>query len=64
MRILDAMRARWSALVHRSAMRDELEEELRGHLQHRADDLERRGISRAEAERRARNEFGGFERYR
>ncbi|HEX4066528.1 MAG TPA: ABC transporter permease, partial [Acidobacteriaceae bacterium] len=64
MRLLDAMRARWSALVHRSAMRDELEEELRDHLQHRADDLERSGISRAEAERQARIEFGGFEHYR
>ncbi|HUB17149.1 MAG TPA: ABC transporter permease [Acidobacteriaceae bacterium] len=58
------MRARWSALVHRSTMRDELEEELRDHLRHRADDLERSGISREEAERRARIEFGGFERYR
>ena len=64
MRLLDAMRARWSALVHRSAMRDELEEELRDHLRHRADDLERSGISRAEAERQARIEFGGFEHYR
>ncbi|MFZ0272052.1 MAG: ABC transporter permease [Acidobacteriaceae bacterium] len=64
MRLLDAMRARWSALVYRSAMREELEEELRDHLQHRADDLERSGISRVEAERRARIEFGGFEHYR
>jgi MacB-like periplasmic core domain len=64
MRILDSMRARWFALVHRSAMRDELEEELRGHLQHRTDDLERGGMSRAEAERQARIEFGGFEHYR
>lgn len=64
MRLLDAMRASWSALMHRSAMRDELEEELRAHLQHRADDLERSGISRAEAERQARIEFGGIEHYR
>ncbi len=64
MRLLDAMRARWSALVHRSAMKDELEKELRNHLQHRADDLERSGMSRAEAERQARLEFGGFEHYR
>ena len=63
MRILDTMRARWSALMNRSAMRDELEEELRNHLQHRADDLERSGMSRAEAERQARIEFGGFEHY-
>ena len=64
MRLLDVMRARWSALVDRSASREELAEELRGHLQERADDLERSGISRAEAERQARLEFGGFEHYR
>lgn len=64
MRLLDALQARWSALVHRSAMRNELEEELRGHIAHRADDLERSGIPREEAERRARVEFGGLERYR
>ena len=64
MRLLDVMRARWSALAHRSALWDELEEELRDHLQHRADDLERSGMSRAEAMRQARIEFGGFEHYR
>jgi len=64
MRILDALRARWSALMYGSTMRDELEEELRNHLQHRADDLERSGMSRAGAERQARLEFGGFEHYR
>jgi len=37
----------------------EMEEELRSHVQHRADDLERSGLDRAEAERRARIEFGG-----
>src|SRR3569833_1446152 len=64
MRLLYAIRARWSALVHRSAASDELQEELRDHIQHRADDLERTGLSRAEAERQARIEFGGFEHYR
>ena len=37
----------------------EMEEELRSHIQLRADDLERSGLARAEAERRARIEFGG-----
>ncbi|HVT96257.1 MAG TPA: ABC transporter permease, partial [Acidobacteriaceae bacterium] len=64
MRLLDAIRARWSAPRHRSARMDELEEELRDHVRHRADDLERSGMSRAEAERQARIEFGGVERYR
>lgn len=42
----------------------ELDEELRSHIQHRADDLERGGMARAEAERRARVEFGGYQHYR
>jgi predicted permease len=41
-----------------------MEEELRSHLASRADDLERQGVSRAEAERQARLEFGGYERYK
>ena len=35
-------------------MKAEIEEELRAHIRHRADDLERSGLGRAEAERRAR----------
>ena len=42
----------------------DMEQELRSHIQFRADDLERSGLSRAEAERRARIEFGAYERYR
>ncbi|MGD0368335.1 MAG: ABC transporter permease [Acidobacteriaceae bacterium] len=49
---------------HRSQVAEEMHEELRSHIQHRADDLERLGLSRAEADRRARIEFGGYERYR
>jgi len=43
-------------------MNAEIEEELRSHIQHRADDLARSGLDRAEAERRACIEFGGRER--
>ncbi len=43
---------------------DALQEELREHILLRADDLERGGLSRAEAERRARIEFGAFDRHR
>src|ERR1700736_931819 len=39
-------------------------EELRSHIEHRADDLERSGLGRAQAERRARIEFGGQERFK
>jgi predicted permease len=42
----------------------DLEEELRSHIQLRADDLERSGLRRAEAERRARIEFGGHARFK
>src|ERR1700761_9777892 len=45
--------------LHRSQVDDDMEQELRSHIQHRADDLERSGLKRAEAERRARIEFGG-----
>ena len=41
-----------------------MEEELRSHIQHRTDDLERSGLTRAEAERRARIEFGGYVKYK
>jgi len=64
MRLLDALRFRIANLFKREQMNAELEEELRGHIQLRADDLERSGISRGEAERRARIEFGGHVRYR
>src|SRR5205823_12028382 len=48
---------------HRSQTESDLEEELRSHIQLRADDLERFGFTRAEAERRARIEFGGEARF-
>src|ERR1019366_2383037 len=49
---------------HRSEVAEEMEEELLSHIQHRADDLERSGMDRAMAERRARIEFGGCEKYK
>jgi hypothetical protein len=48
----------------RSQTENELEEELRAHIQLRADDLERFGLGRTEAERRARIESGGHERFK
>jgi predicted permease len=41
-----------------------MEEELESHVQLRADALERGGLDRAEAERRARIDFGGHARFR
>src|SRR5262245_31862619 len=42
----------------------ELDEELRSHVMLRADDLERAGLSRPDAERRARIEFGGHLKFK
>ena len=64
MRLFASLRSRVSALFHRSQINHEMEAELRSHLQHRADDLERYGLPRPEAERRARIEFGGYQRYK
>ena len=49
---------------HRSQMDDEMDEELRSHIALRVADLERSGMNRVEAERRAQIEFGGTERFK
>jgi len=49
-------------MLHRSRMEGEMDAELRFHIETYADDLVRRGVSREEAMRRARIEFGGIER--
>ncbi len=48
-------------VVGRRALEREMDDEFRSHIAHRADDLERRGLSRGVAERAARVEFGGVE---
>src|SRR6266581_935405 len=62
--ILAYFRSIASRFFHRSQTENDLEEELHSHIQLRADDLERFGLGRAEAERRARIEFGGEARFR
>lgn len=64
MRLVAAVRSFASSLLHRSQIEGDLDEELRAHIANRADDLERSGWPHAEAERRARIEFGGQERYK
>src|SRR5689334_1648745 len=54
-------RASLRYLFRRASIEREMDDEYRSHIQHRADDLERRGLSRHEAERAARAEFGGVE---
>ena len=64
MSLVASLRSLASTLFHRSRINIEMDEELRSHIQHRADDIERSGVSRREAERRARIEFGGFVRFK
>ncbi len=51
-------------LLSRDGAAGEIDEELRSHIAHRADDLVRGGLDRARAERQARVEFGGLEHYK
>jgi predicted permease len=64
MKLFGSLRSLPSALFRRSRINREIEDELCSHIQHRADDLERSGLRHAEAERRARIEFGGYERFK
>jgi putative ABC transport system permease protein len=64
MRFLAFLRSFAYAFFHRSRVEGEMDEELRSHIQSRADDLERSGMSRTEAERLARLEFGGYQKFK
>jgi predicted permease len=64
MKILAYFRSLAARFLHRGEAEADLERELGSHIQHRADDLERSGLARAEAERRARIEFGGQGRFK
>ena len=64
MKFLAYLRSLSGKFSRRSQVADDMDEELRSHIQHRADDLERSGMNRAEAERQARIEFGGQERFK
>src|SRR5690348_10422606 len=48
-------------LLQRDALEREMDEELRFHIETYAADLVRTGVSREEARRRARAEFGGLD---
>ena len=62
MRGYTCIRSLASAVFRRQRLEREMEEELRFHIERRAADLERSGLSPTEAARRARLEFGGRER--
>jgi putative ABC transport system permease protein len=53
-----------SRFFRRSKLEHEIDEEIQAHMQERADDLERLGLTKNDAMRRARLEFGGAERYK
>jgi macrolide transport system ATP-binding/permease protein len=55
------MRSMWRSLGHRARFESELDDEMRAHIEARADDLVRSGLPRDEAVRRARVEFGRVE---
>jgi hypothetical protein len=58
------LRSLAARFLRRAQTANDLDEELRSHIQLRADDLERSGVVRAEAERRARIELGSAERFK
>jgi predicted permease len=64
MKLFSSVRSVVSALLHRARVERDTDQELRAHVQNRAEDLERSGLTRAEAERRARIEFGGHEKFK
>jgi len=63
MSLFASIRTLASGLFLRHKVDREMNEELRSHIAHRADDLERSGVPRTEAERRAAVEFGGRVRF-
>jgi predicted permease len=56
------VRFRLRAIFHRAELERELDDELRFHLEHETAKLERNGVPRDEAVRRARLTFGGLDR--
>ena len=62
--MLGRIRRTWRAIRRRNDWELDLDAELRFHLERRAEDLMREGLTRAEAERRARVELGAREAYK
>ena len=58
------IRSTWRAITRRITWEQDLEEELRSHVECRTEDLMRTGLTREEAERRARMELGARETYK
>jgi predicted permease len=64
MKLLPYFRSLGARFLHRTRTDKEMEEEGQLHIELRAKDLERCGMARSEAERRARIEFGSQEQFK
>jgi predicted permease len=64
MKLLAYFRSLGARFLHRTRTDKEMEEEGQLHIELRAKDLERCGMARSEAERRARIEFGSQEQFK
>ena len=64
MKIFGWVQSLFSSFSGNAAAGRGVEEELRSHIAHRADDLERSGLNRPEAERKAKIEFGSLGKYK
>jgi predicted permease len=62
--MLARVRSFLNGVATRSRLENDMADELRFHIESRAEDLARSGMPRAEAERRARLEFGAVEAYK
>src|ERR1051326_7279675 len=62
--MLARIRSFWMGLFRRSEVERDLTDELRAHIEERAAAIERTGVERPEALRRARLEFGAVENYK
>src|ERR1051326_7546048 len=64
MNVLAYFRSLAAKFFYRPQVADEMEQEVNSHIELRAEDLQRAGLSRPEAERRARIEFGTQEKFK
>ena len=62
--MVSLLRSLWTALFRSESFREELDDEIRFHLEARTEDLVRQGLDRRAAMRRARIEFGSVASYR
>src|ERR1700687_5783637 len=62
--MLARIRSYWQGLFRRSKVEQDLIQELEAHIEDRADALERSGLTRQDALRQERLEFGAVESYK